>query len=72
MKGVDQTVRVPTLFVGAANDIIISRQQIEGMKPLVPDLEIRMIENCGHWTQQEQPEELNRIILDWLARRYPL
>ncbi len=72
MKGVDQTVRVPTLFVGATDDIIISRQQIESMKPLVPDLEIRMIENCGHWTQQERPEELNRIILDWLARRYPL
>jgi pimeloyl-ACP methyl ester carboxylesterase len=72
MKGVDQTVRVPTLFVGATNDIIISPRQIESMKPLVADLEIRMIENCGHWTQQERPEELNRIILDWLARRYPL
>ncbi len=72
MKGVDQTVRVPALFVGAANDIIISRKQIDAMKPFVPDLEVRMIENCGHWTQQEQPDELNRIILDWLARRYPL
>ena len=72
MKGVDQTVRIPTLFVGAANDIIISHKQIEAMKPFVPDLEIRMIENCGHWTQQEKPDELNRIILDWLARRYPL
>ncbi|TDJ34196.1 MAG: alpha/beta hydrolase [Gammaproteobacteria bacterium] len=71
-KGVDQTVRVPALFVGAANDIIISESQIEAMKPLVPDLEIQMIENCGHWTQQEKPDELNRIILDWLARRYPL
>ena len=25
------------------------------------------IENCAHWTQQEQPEELNRILSDWLA-----
>lgn len=70
-KGVDQTVRVPALFVGADGDIIISRKQIEAMKPHVEDLEIRMIENCGHWTQQEQPDELNRIMLDWLARRYP-
>ncbi len=72
MKGVDQTVRVPALFVGAANDIIISRKQIEAMHPFVPDLEIQMIEDCGHWTQQEKPDELNRIVLDWLARRYPL
>lgn len=71
-KGVDQTVRVPALFVGASDDIIISRQQIDAMKPFVPDLEIQMIENCGHWTQQDKPDELNRIILDWLARRYPV
>ena len=71
-KGVDQTVRVPALFVGAENDILISRKQIDTMKPLVPDLEMQTIEDCGHWTQQEKPDELNRIILDWLARRYPL
>ena len=72
MKGVDQTVRVPTLFVQAENDIIISRKQIEAMKPFVTDLEIQVIGSCGHWTQQEKPDELNRIMLDWLARRYPL
>lgn len=70
-KGVDQTVRVPSLFIGAQDDRIISAKQIEAMKPHVEDLEIRMIENCGHWTQQERPDELNRILLDWLARRYP-
>lgn len=71
-RGVDQVVRVPSLFVGADSDIVISRKQIEAMKPYVEDLEIHMIENCGHWTQQEKPDELNRIVLDWLARRYPL
>ena len=71
-KGVDQTVRVPALFVDAADDIIISQKQIEAMHPYVPDLETQKIENCGHWTQQDKPDELNRIILDWLTRRYPL
>ena len=72
MKGVDQTVRVPSLFVQAENDIIISRKQIEAMKPFVTDLEIQIIKKCGHWTQQEKPDQLNDIILNWLARRYPL
>jgi pimeloyl-ACP methyl ester carboxylesterase len=71
-KGVDQVVRVPALFVAAADDIIISSKQIEAMKPFVEDLEIETIEQCGHWTQQEKPAELNRLILGWLARRYPL
>jgi pimeloyl-ACP methyl ester carboxylesterase len=29
-----------------------------------------MIEKCGHWTQQEKPEELNRVMTDWLRRRF--
>jgi len=70
-KKVDQTVPVPSLFVGASDDAIISGKQIEAMKPNVPDLEVRVIEDCGHWTQQEKPRELNEILLHWMARRYP-
>ena len=69
--GVDQTVRTPALFVGATKEIVVSRKQIEQMKPYVEDLEIQMIEDCGHWTQQEKPDELNKLMLDWLGRRYP-
>jgi pimeloyl-ACP methyl ester carboxylesterase len=29
------------------------------------------IAGAGHWTQQEKPEEVNRLILDWLDRRFP-
>ncbi len=67
---VDQTVRVPTLFIGAVDDLIISPTQIEAMRPWVEDLEMHMISDCGHWTQQERPEQLNRLILNWLERRY--
>ena len=28
-----------------------------------------MIARCGHWTQQEKPDELNRIMIDWLRRK---
>jgi pimeloyl-ACP methyl ester carboxylesterase len=69
-RHVDQVVRVPSLFIGAADDRIISRKQIDAMRPLVPDLEMKIIESCGHWTQQEKPRELNEIMLDWLDRRY--
>jgi pimeloyl-ACP methyl ester carboxylesterase len=68
---VKQIVKVPTLFIGAEDDVIVSHGQIEAMKPHVPDLEIRMIRNCGHWTQQEKPHQVNSLILEWLGRRYP-
>ena len=71
MQGVPQLVDVPTLFIGAENDVLISPEHIEGMKPFVPDLEIHMLE-CGHWTQQEKPEEVNEILTAWLVRPKPL
>jgi pimeloyl-ACP methyl ester carboxylesterase len=69
-RRVSQIVTVPSLFIGAADDRIISQKQIDAMRPLVPDLEMHMIESCGHWTQQEKPQELNAIMLDWLGRRF--
>lgn len=70
-EGVAQTVHVPALFIGAEDDVVVSPTQIEAMRPHVTDLEIEMIKQCGHWTQQEQPERTNALMLDWLARRYP-
>ena len=65
-EAVEQTVRVPTLFIGAVNDVIISPEQIEAMRPYVANLKIEMLENCGHWSQQEKPDEVNTLLLDWL------
>ncbi|MDH4046950.1 MAG: alpha/beta hydrolase [Gammaproteobacteria bacterium] len=65
-----QHIDVPTLFIGANDDVVVASRHIESMKPRVSDLEIHMLENCGHWTQQEQPERVNELMLDWLARRY--
>ena len=66
-----QKIGVPTLFIGAVDDVIIAPEHVEAMKPNVADLEIHMLADCGHWTQQEKPDEVNRLILDWLARRFP-
>lgn len=68
---VEQRVRVPALFIGATDDIVVSPAQIEAMRPYVDDLEIQMIDECGHWTQQEKPDELNERMLEWMRRRYP-
>jgi len=69
LEGVDQVIDIPTLFIGAADDVIIAPEQIEAMKPLVNDLTIEMLDPCGHWTQQERPEDVNRLIIDWLSSK---
>jgi pimeloyl-ACP methyl ester carboxylesterase len=68
LEGVDQQINIPTLFIGAVDDVIIAPEHIEGMRPLVSNLELRILENCGHWSQQEKPDEVNALMIDWLQR----
>jgi pimeloyl-ACP methyl ester carboxylesterase len=65
----DDRIGIPTLFIGARDDVVIALEHIEAMKPLVDDLEVHMLEHCGHWSQQEQPDKVNRLMIDWLERR---
>jgi pimeloyl-ACP methyl ester carboxylesterase len=62
-------IDVPCLMVTAEWDFVLSPAMAADMSTRCSDLETVMIEKCGHWTQQEKPEELNRIIVDWLDRR---
>ncbi len=64
-------IEVPSLMVCAEWDLALRPEMADGMPDLVPDLERVDLPKCGHWTQQEQPEALNRTLLDWLGRRFP-
>ena len=70
-QGVDQQVRVPSLMLMAEKDAVLPPSAADGMEAFVPDLEKALIKGSGHWTQQEKPEEVNRVIGDWLDRRFP-
>jgi pimeloyl-ACP methyl ester carboxylesterase len=63
-------ITVPSLMVVAEWDAALRPELAEPMKGLVDDLEFVTIPRCGHWTQQEHPDELNRILVDWLRRRF--
>jgi len=63
-------IDVPSLMVTAEWDVALRPEMAEPMPTYVPDLETHMIRACGHWTQQEHPAELNRIMIDWLSRRF--
>jgi pimeloyl-ACP methyl ester carboxylesterase len=69
--GVAQTVHIPVLFLGADNDVVVSPKQIAAMREYVADLEVHVFDDCGHWLQQEAPAEVNALMVDWLARRFP-
>ncbi|MCM8732507.1 alpha/beta fold hydrolase [Hephaestia sp. GCM10023244] len=68
---VDQTVRVPSLMIAAEDDVAFTPGMAEGMSNHVPDLQTVMIRGSGHWVLYEKPDELNRVVLAWLERRFP-
>jgi pimeloyl-ACP methyl ester carboxylesterase len=39
------------------------------MEDFIGDLEKYTVLDSGHWTQQEKPSEVNRVIIDWLKRK---
>ncbi len=60
-------IKVPALMISAEKDPILRPEATEGMEAIVPNLTRHLVRNSGHWTQQEQPEEVNRVIIEYLS-----
>lgn len=65
LSEIDPVIRHPALMIYGTQDMI---PPSETLKDLVPNVEVLSLE-CGHWIQQEKPEETTRAILDWLGVR---
>jgi pimeloyl-ACP methyl ester carboxylesterase len=62
-------VTVPSLLLWAMQDTALGYEDVvPGTERYAPGLEIQKIEGCGHFVQQEQPEEVNRRVLEFLGR----
>ncbi|MAZ88059.1 MAG: epoxide hydrolase [Cellvibrionaceae bacterium] len=65
----DATVTQPSLFLyGDCDPIPHVGGEFKRMKESLPKLTTKLIENCGHWTQQEQPETVNRHLIEFLQQ----
>jgi pimeloyl-ACP methyl ester carboxylesterase len=60
-------VLCPALMVCAEKDPILKPEMADGMESHVPNLRKVLIEDCGHWTQQEKPAEVNAALLEFLG-----
>lgn len=61
------TIEQPALFVAGERDGVLAMVPVEAMRPLVPNLRrILLIPGCGHWTQQERPNEVNAALVGFL------
>ena len=61
-------VMPPALMITADLDPVLRPELTAGMRDWVPNLsKVHVVRDCGHWTQQERPDEVNRELLAFLA-----
>ncbi|SMY06954.1 alpha/beta fold hydrolase [Flavimaricola marinus] len=63
LANVDPVIRHPALMIYGTQDMI---PPSENLAEFVPNVEVLSLE-CGHWIQQEKPQETTQAILKWLA-----
>jgi len=64
-------VIVPALYIAGDRDFVVSfpgtDQLLANLKTFVPGLrKIQMLPGCGHWTQQERPNEVSAALVEFI------
>ena len=62
---------VPALYIAGDRDLVLAfrgmDQLLPALKHFVPNLrETIILSGCGHWTQQERPQEVNAAVIKFL------
>ena len=65
LADVDPVIHQPALMIYAEQDIV---PRTENLADFVPNVEVVSLD-CGHWIQQELPEETARVMVEWLGRQ---
>ena len=65
-----QPITIPSMFIGGERDgpTIWGAQAIANFGRTLPALyKSEILPGCGHWVQQERPDETNALLLEFLA-----
>ncbi|KAJ8549591.1 hypothetical protein K7X08_033298 [Anisodus acutangulus] len=69
----DPRVHVPALFIAGENDYFLKFPGVKdyisgGLKSLVPNLQMVNLPEGTHFVQEQLPDEVNRLVLNFFAR----
>jgi len=65
LADVNPIIQQPTLMIYGERDVI---PKFEKLTEFVPNADVASLD-CGHWIQQEMPDETNQVILKWLEQQ---
>ena len=61
-------ITVPAMFIGGTDDLVLGFMSTDRAKEVItgPYREV-LIEGAGHWLQQERPDRVNELLLEFLS-----
>jgi pimeloyl-ACP methyl ester carboxylesterase len=65
LADVNPIIQQPALMIYGERDLIPKFEKLSEFVPNVEEVSL----DCGHWIQQEKPEEANQAILKWLEQQ---
>ena len=61
-------ISVPAMFIAGDRDPVLSFTSADGLTDVLPALTRSVIlPGCGHWTQQERPDDVSAAIIEFLS-----
>ena len=60
-------IRVPTLMIWGARDIALGRELAQPSIELCEQGRLVVFERATHWVQHDEADEVNRLLLEFLA-----
>jgi epoxide hydrolase 4 len=62
----DAPCNVPTLLIWGERDAFLSPRLTEGLEQWVPNLRVERIPDASHWVQNDAPERVNELLIEFL------
>jgi 2-hydroxymuconate-semialdehyde hydrolase/2-hydroxy-6-oxo-octa-2,4-dienoate hydrolase len=63
-----RSIATPTLLVHGREDRVVPLQVSVTMLGLLPNADLHVFSECGHWTQIERADEFSALVTDYLSR----
>lgn len=60
----------PGLYLVGERDLYISKETGPMLQKQFKNLEFKIVENANHFCQQDQPEAVNKLMREFLSRKY--
>ncbi len=62
-------LEVPVLLIHGVQDVVIPVSRTWELLNVIPNADVHIFSQCGHWSQVERAEEFNAVITQYLSAR---